>query len=134
MPIHHPEPEPLLASCDECEAQCELTEADDDDGDMVPPPGWCIVRVTRTTTNPDYLDEQDAQAAHVENGVAAVRAQVEGAGQEWTAQMELEMKEALTAEAEPQSSPFWAQDLEGVLCPKHSGYLQTRLGLPDWEE
>jgi hypothetical protein len=134
MPVFHPEPQPIHAACDECDAECELTEAEDEEGDLVPPPGWAIIRVTRTVANPDYLDELDQQAAYVEGGITAIKAQVEGAGGEFTAQMALEAKEALTAESMPQSSQFWAQELEGVLCPEHAGYLQTRLGLPEWEE
>jgi hypothetical protein len=104
------------------------------EGDLVGPQNWVILRISRTVPNPDYLEEQDNQARYIEEGAAALRAQVEAAGTEWTAQMQIESVEALKAESEPESDPLFAQDLEAALCPKHAEYPQTRLGVAEWPD
>ena len=132
MPIQRPEHVPTLAICDECGAAAEMQEADE--GEAVGPLGWVIIHMTRTVPNPDYLNEQDEQAAFVEGGIAQMKKQVESAGGKWTAEMQGESWEGLREQSEPESSPYYAQDLDAVLCTQHAEYAQTRLGVAEWPE
>jgi hypothetical protein len=131
MPIDRPQPLPIVATCEECEATCELIESDE--GDLVGEVGWVIINLIRTRPNPDYHRERDAQAKYVEDGIRAIRMQIEGAKGEWTAQMQHEATEALSRESEPISDPYWGQEMSAALCPSHAEYAQTRLGVAEWE-
>ena len=144
MPIIYTEPKSPIIECDECALQAPLVLVEDEDNGFALtdesqitgayhwdlPVGWVGAVYTVRQHNPDYATEKAEFAAEQREGLQTV---IEQIPVEHRADASNEV-EASIAAFEPESPTHYVQRVESVLCPKHAGLPQARLGVDEWDQ